>query len=165
MKHKTEAEYIRMTDRLISELVYDKKSFQKAYNYYNGVMDANQYKYLEDNYGIGNPTSIKFIPLIKKHVDAIVGEQLDVPIIPNVTCKDAATVSKIDEERKLSIMQNVYTFLHNRLNSQIVSIISGGKSAVDNAVKNDLDELVNDLNYGFTSEYEMAASNVVRYIL
>lgn len=165
MKHKTDSEYMRTVDNIINELVCEKKDFQKAYNYYNLVMDEKQYKYLETNYGIGNPSSIKFIPLIREHVDAIVGEQLDIPIVPNVTCKDAATVSKIDEERKLNIAQNVYTFLHNRLNNQIVKIISGDQNAVDNSVQNDIDELINDLNYGFTSEYEVAAQNVVQYLL
>lgn len=59
----------------------------------------------------------------------------------------------------------MYTFLHNRLNNQIVKIISGDQNAVDNSVQNDIDELINDLNYGFTSEYEVAAQNVVQYLL
>ena len=70
-------ELIVKTNKAISELVYDKTRLRKAYNYYNCKRDQEQFKYLEDNYGIGQPTSVEFIPLIKKHIDALVGEYLD----------------------------------------------------------------------------------------
>ena len=97
----TDDELIEYTDRAITELVYPKWDLQKAYNYYNGKRDAEQYRYLEENYGIGNPTSVEFIPLIRKHIDALVGEYLGTPIIPRVSCKDSATVSKITREKQL----------------------------------------------------------------
>ena len=49
--------------------MYDKVAIRKAYNYYHGKMDLDQYKHFEENYGIGTPTQIQFIPLIKKHID------------------------------------------------------------------------------------------------
>jgi len=66
---------------------------------------------LEENYGIGNPTSVEFIPLIKKHVDALVGEYLGTPILPKVSCKDSATLSKINREKELKIANDVLEFL------------------------------------------------------
>ena len=72
----TKEELIDKTDKAITELVYPKYDLQKAYNYYNGVRDEEQFRYLEENFGIGNPTSLQFTPLIKKHVDALVGEYL-----------------------------------------------------------------------------------------
>ncbi|WP_295723389.1 hypothetical protein [uncultured Leptotrichia sp.] len=99
----TDDELIEYTNRAITELVYPKWDLQKAYNYYNGKRDAEQYRYLEENYGIGNPTSVEFIPLIRKHIDALVGEYLGTPIIPRVSCKDSATVSKITREKQLKI--------------------------------------------------------------
>ena len=86
---KTDKEFIEMTNKIIAELVKPKWDLQKAYNYYNGKRDAEQFRYLEENYGIGNPTSVEFIPLIRKHVDALVGEYLGVPIQPRATCKDS----------------------------------------------------------------------------
>ena len=64
----TDDELIEYTDRAITELVYPKWDLQKAYNYYNGKRDAEQYRYLEENYGIGNPTSVEFIPLISRRI-------------------------------------------------------------------------------------------------
>ena len=71
-RNKSDEELIQKTDIAISELVYDKDDLQKAYNYYNCKRDAEQFKYLEENFGLGNPTSIEFTPLIRKHVDALI---------------------------------------------------------------------------------------------
>ena len=64
------------TDYIIGSLVREKLELYKAYNYYNGVRDHYQYENLEKNYGVGNPTSVGFTPLTRKHIDAIVGEYL-----------------------------------------------------------------------------------------
>ena len=45
-------ELIDKTNETIAELVYDKYELQKAYNYYNGKRDPEQFKYLEENFGI-----------------------------------------------------------------------------------------------------------------
>ena len=88
-------------DKAVSELVFPKYKLQKAYNYYNGYRDAEQYRYLEENFGIGNPTSIEFTPLIRKHVDALLGEYLGTPLLPKVSCKDKETISKISRDKEL----------------------------------------------------------------
>lgn len=101
MQHQdANAKLTEKVDRIIAELVIEKRHLIKAYNYYNGILDSRQFKYLEDNFGIGNPTSIEFIPLIKKHVDALVGEYLETPILATVSCKDKATISKMSKERQ-----------------------------------------------------------------
>jgi hypothetical protein len=116
----TKDELIEFTNKTITELVYPKWNLQKAYNYYNGKMDSEQYRYIEEQYGIGNPTSVEFIPLIKKHIDALVGEYLGTPILPKVTCKDADTISKITREKELTINKEVFDFLQKRLNNKLI---------------------------------------------
>ena len=91
----TENELIDKTNEIISELVVNKTKLQKAFNYYNGKRDKEQFRYLEENCGIGSPTSVNFTPLLKKHVDALVGEFLGTPILPKVSCKDSRTISNI----------------------------------------------------------------------
>ena len=119
----TNSESIQFVDKTISELVYDKQELQKAYNYYDGILDEDQYKYLEDEYGIGNPTAIKFIPLIKKHVDALVGEILGTPILPKVTCKDSNTISKITREKELYISSHSFLIFFFKLHSSEYDIL------------------------------------------
>ena len=84
MKKKDDEYLIRCTDRAINELVVPKYKLQKCYNYYNGKRDAEQFRYLEENFGIGNPTSIEFTPLIRKHIDALVGEYIGTPLLKNL---------------------------------------------------------------------------------
>ena len=160
-------ELIDYTNKTIAELVYPKWDLQKAYNYYNGKMDADQYRYLEENYGIGNPTSVEFIPLIKKHVDALVGEYLGTPILPKVTCKDSATLSKITREKELTITKEIFDFLQKRLKNKLLEFIQKGQQGqiVDESVRQDMDKLVEDLDQNFISSYEIAAQNVVEYIM
>jgi len=116
----SEKELIDKTNEVISELVYDKTELQKAYNYYNGKRDPEQFRYLEENFGIGNPTSVEFTPLLKKHVDALVGEFLGTPILPKVTCKDENTISNIMREKQLAITNGIVQFLNSHLHNAVL---------------------------------------------
>jgi hypothetical protein len=116
----SEKELVDKTNEVIAELVYDKHELQKAYNYYNGKRDPEQFKYLEENFGIGSPTSVEFTPLLKKHVDALVGEYLGTPIIPKISCKDTDTISAITREKQLEITNGIVKFLKEHLTNSLV---------------------------------------------
>lgn len=157
-------ELIRKTDDAIAELVQQKVELKKAYNYYNGIRDAEQYRYLEENFGIGNPTSVEFTPLIKKHIDALVGEFLGVPILPKVTCKDKETINNINRDKQLYINKEIYQYLQNKLKNDILSFL-GGQDFKDTNIEQQLNKLKEDLETDFTSEYEIAAQNVIEYLM
>ena len=156
--------YEELVDRAINELVYDKVKLQKAYNYYNCKRDKEQFKYLEDNFGIGQPTAVEFIPLIRKHVDALVGEYLDVPILPKVSCKDKETINNIFREKQLKIASECYNLLQSNLKNNLLRIL-GSQDMVDLNIKEQLDKLVEDINENFISEYEIAGQNIIEYII
>lgn len=155
---------IERIDKAVAELVFPKYKLQKAYNYYNGKRDAEQFRYLEENFGIGNPTSIEFTPLIKKHVDALIGEYLDTPLLPKVSCKDKDTISKITRDKEVKINKDVYDFLKSHLNNQLLSFMNGG-NIVDTAIEEQLNKLVEDINDNFISDYEVTAQNVIEYVI
>ena len=155
---------VSKTDLAISELVYDKEKLRKAYNYYNCKRDEEQFKYLEENYGIGQPTGVEFIPLIKKHVDALVGEYLDVPILPKISCKDEETVNNIFREKQLKIATECFNLLQNNLKNNLLRVL-GNKDMIDLNIKQQLDKLIEDINENFISQYEIAGQNVVEYII
>ena len=156
--------YEELVDRAINELVYDKVELQKAYNYYNCKRDKEQFKYLEDNFGIGQPTAVEFIPLIRKHIDALVGEYLDVPILPKVSCKDKETINNIFREKQLKIASECYNLLQNNLKNNLLRIL-GSQDMTDLNIKEQLDKVVEDINENFISEYEIAGQNVIEYII
>lgn len=127
-------------------------------------MDANQYKYLEENFGLGNPTSVEFIPLIRKHIDALVGEYLGFPIIPKVQCKDAETIANIGREKQLKISSEVHKALYKSLQNSILEFTQG-KTNTDPLIEQTLKGIVEDINNSFISEYEIAAQNVIEYLM
>lgn len=157
-------ELIELTNRAISELVYPKYDLKKAYNYYNGKRDKEQFKYLEENFGIGSPTSVEFIPLIKKHIDALVGEYLGTPIIPKVSCKDINTINNIERSKQIKISEEVSRYLQSQLKNQTLKFINNGKME-DVSIQAQLQKIIDDLNNNFISEYEIAAQNIVEYIM
>ena len=164
MSDKEQSRLIEETNKAIAELVFPKWDLQKAYNYYNGKRDAEQYRYLEENFGIGQPTSVEFIPLIKKHIDALVGEYLGTPIIPKVTCKDSETITKIFREKQLKISEEVYKFLQSKLENSILSFLQN-KNITDTSIEQQLNQIIEDLDQSFISKYEIAAQDVVEYIM
>ena len=160
----TNEELIEKTDQAIAELVTEKTQLRKAYNYYNGKMDKDQFKYIEDAYGIGSPTSVEFIPLIKKHVDALLGEYLGVPIIPKVSCKDSKTISNIFKEKQLLISNEIGEFFKRHLRNSLLQF-ANGKDITDKNIEQQLNHLIEDLDQSFVSQYEVAAQNVLEYIM
>jgi hypothetical protein len=163
-KKKTKEELIDLSNKAINELVYPKYRLKKAYNYYNGVRDPEQFRALEENYGLGNPTSLEFIPLIKKHIDAIVGEYLETPILPKITCKDSKTISNIERDKHIKIVRDVYNYLIGHLNNSILSFLDG-QNVVDKSIEGQINQLVEDIDNSFISEYEIAAQNVIQYVV
>lgn len=155
---------IKRTDEIIAELVREKVEFQKAYNYYHGIRDEEQFKYLEENFGIGSPTSVKLTPMVKKHIDALIGEYLGTPILPKVSCKDSETISAITREKSLAIAQGVTRFLKDHLNTTLIQMLDG-KDTTDKAIKQQIDKIKEDIDQNFISKFEIAAQNVIQYVM
>ena len=156
---------IEQINRCVSELVYDKTALRKAYNYYHGVRDAEQFKYLEDNFGIGTPTAVTFTPLMKKHIDVLVGEYLELEPEMTVTCKDDDTISKIQRDKKLKIDEEIYKFLSKYLKNAIINVLLGQQEPVnDPFIEKELEKIKAEVESSFESDYEIAGQNVLDYI-
>lgn len=154
--NKKEEEQINIINKAISELVYEKTQMIKAYNYYHGKRDPEQFRHLEENYGIGTPTSVEFVPLVRKHIDVLVGEYLTIPVLPKVSCKDSDTISKITEEKS----QYINDEIGKEVQSYFKRVLSG-ETGPDANIKEKLDALQKNLEETFISDYEIAAQNVV----
>ena len=152
-------------DRCIAELVYDKVGLRKAYNYYHGKRDPEQYRSIEENYGIGVPTGVEFTPLMKKHIDVLVGEYLEMDPSIQVTCKDDETVSKIQRDKKLKIDSEVFKYLQKYLHNALINILLGRQEPInDPFIEKELERIKLDIENSFESDYEIAAQNIIEYI-
>lgn len=155
---------IEMINKNIRDLVYEKVQLKKAYNYYHCLRDAEQFRHIEDNYGIGTPTSIGFTPLIKKHIDVLVGEYLELDPDLTVTCKDERTCSNIMRDRQLEIAKQVFNHLNKKLMNTLIDQIINKKQTKDPFIQREIEDLIEDINKNYVSEYEVAAQNILAYI-
>lgn len=128
-------------------------------------MDKDQFRHLEENYGIGNPTSIEFIPLIRRHIDALVGEHLQNKIKPKISCKDKKTLTNIERDKQLAIYKSEIDRIKTQLNNNIGHILSNGEKNVDSTSDDELEKLKADLEKDFISEYEIAAQYVLTNLI
>lgn len=159
---KEEKEIIENIDRAINELVYEKTQIIKAYNYYHGKRDPEQFRHLEENYGIGTPTSVEFIPLVRKHIDVLIGEYLSTPVLPRVSCKDSKTLSNIFRDKQLKISNSIAQELNKYLKNSLYAAITGNQNdTTDKDVEKRLDDLHESIDRNFISEYEIAGQNIV----
>ena len=156
---------IEKINKHIGELVYDKSELKKAYNYYHCVRDKDQFAHLESNYGIGTPTTIGFTPLVKKHIDVLVGEYLELDPDLQITCKDSNTISSIMREKQLKIDGELYSFLQKYLQNSIISIILDNQNPVfDPFIEKEMQKIKTNVETDFVSNYEIAAQNILNYI-
>lgn len=151
-------EVIKIMDRAISELVYEKIQMVKAYNYYHCKRDPDQFRHLEENYGIGSPTSVKFVPLVRKHIDVLIGEYLSTPLLPRVSCNDSKTLKNIEKDKNSGINNKIISELKDKLKEAVFSNTMSYNTTNHERHLNDLHESF-DLNY--LSDYEIAGQNIV----
>lgn len=161
-KSNKEEDIMLKIDKAINELVYEKTSLIKAYNYYHGKRDPEQFRHLEENYGIGTPTSVEFIPLVRKHIDVLIGEYLSTPISPKISCKDEKTLSNIHRDKQIAINQAVVTELKSYLKGQLSSDPAISQTTAK-MIENKIQTLMKELDENFISSYEIAAQNMVDY--
>ena len=160
-KNKKEQQMIDNIDRAINELVYDKVQLIKAYNYYHGKRDPEQFRHLEENYGIGTPTSIEFVPLTRKHVDVLIGEYLSTPLLPRISCKDKETLSNIHKEKETQINDSIAKELNKYLRDSLTSILEDKQPPTPMDVDMKIKKQDETINQNFISSYEIAAQNII----
>lgn len=156
---------IEKINSCINDLIYDKVQLKKAYNYYHCIRDAEQFKHIEENYGIGTPTSVGFTPLIKKHIDVLVGEYLELDPDLQISCKDEHTISDIMRDKQLKIHSTVYNKFKEKLENVIVQVILNGQEITDDPLfAKELERIKKEVADTYVSEYEIAAQNILNYI-
>lgn len=152
-----EERIIECIDSAINELVYEKTTLIKAYNYYHGKRDPEQFKHLEENYGIGTSTSVEFIPLVKKHIDVLIGEYLTIPVSPKISCKDKETISQIHLQKQKSINEAVT----KQIKSYYLNSISGKEQLNPGIMDENINKMISEMDRNFISDFEIAAQNIV----
>ena len=95
-----------------------KESLQQLYEYYNGVIDEADYKYVLQPYGKSRsnfPSQMRNYPIIKPIVDLLLGEKSKRPLNFTVTVQNADTVSAKEQAKSDLIYQNFQKQFANEL--------------------------------------------------
>ena len=107
-KQKSGKEYlVGMTDYWIGKLVYEKRHIPICRRYYSGRRDTEEFEFLSNNYGIGNPIDLTFTPIIKPRIDALVGLFLSETFSYGISVTDDRTIDLEEEEKKNLIIEEV----------------------------------------------------------
>lgn len=95
-----------------------KESLQQLYEYYNGVIDEADYKYVLKPYGKSRsnfPSQMRNYPIIKPIVDLLLGEKSKRPLNFTVTVQNSDTVSTKEQAKKDLIYQSFQKQFANEL--------------------------------------------------
>ena len=89
--------------------ISDRRSYLKSlYDYYNGVIDEQDYKYVLKPYGKTRqnfPSKLRNYPIIKPVIDLLLGEKSKRPLNYTVTVKNADSISVKEDEKNKKLIQ------------------------------------------------------------
>ena len=168
-KSKNQPRYIQnMADYWIGKLVYVKHHIPTCRKYYSGVRDTEEFEYITDNYGIGNPMDLNFTPIIKPRIDALVGLYLGESFSYRVSIADSKTLDLESEDKKNFVIGRLMNDVTNNL-QEYEAFFKNKRDGVEGMPpsKKFSGEYVNKmkeaLDKDFTTVYAEAAQHLIQY--
>jgi hypothetical protein len=158
-EQKSSFQYLQqMMDFHIAQLVYEKTHIRTARNLYEGRRDKEEYKYLEDTFGIETPISIKMTPLIKTRIDVLLGLLLQETFQYRLSINDQFSLDATLEQKRKFIADKVT----GELQAQLRKIIKKEPMAKAPGVSQEfLDKVKEDLDNKFISTFEQAGQILI----
>lgn len=173
-KQKLEPWYLEENiNNLIHTLVREKDEIKTYRNYYNGVRDQKEFEYITKNFGIGTPSKLKFTPLIKPRVDALVGSIIEEKFDYQVRCIDDKTIDLAMEQRKKSKLSQLKSIVETFIQSNVEatkdaqmmgedpSKAQGGTPASE--LMQSMQKIEDMHGTNFLSSFEIAAKDLINF--
>jgi hypothetical protein len=150
----------------IANLVTAKPDMRTAADYYHGIINKSEFKHLEDNYGLGHACDIEFIPLVRKHIEALKGQLLSNPMKFGITCKDEKTLKAIQEAKKLEFLDEFLARIMERMkvaSSWAKNVAKTGeiKDMPDILTEEAIKQFKDKFSTDWQSEFEIASQLVL----
>lgn len=152
-------------DYWIANLVREKRWIKTYRNYYVGIRDNTEFEYLTENFGIGTPSSLKFTPLIKPRIDALLSQVENESFNYRVSCVDDKTIDTIAEERKSKKLDEINAAL-NEFSRAAVRAFQQDPKAKDqppSELANSVTKVGSKYGTNYLSDFEIAAQDVLKY--
>lgn len=163
---KQSEEYLKNNiDFYINNLVREKKYIRTYRNYYHGMRDDEEFKYLTENFGIGTPSKLTFTNLIKPRVDALVGSMVEETFTYKATVIDDKSIDIAAETKKKQYLTQMNSILGNFVQSNIQSTAAGNPGGGMDV--SELTKAANNIQEKFThnylSDFEVAGQDLLRF--
>jgi hypothetical protein len=154
---KSKPEYLMaMTDQLIESLVNEasprRRQMLKMRAMRMGIRDPQEYAYLSDNYGLGNPTELRFTPVVKNRIDALTGILSSADFDWQVTVNDIDSISASEVMKSGEVLSKFY----QRMEESI------GETQPTESINKLIANIEEEINKNWKNVFEDAANNLVK---
>ena len=168
-EEKKEEYYLKDSiDYCIAQLVRDRTQIRTYRDYYYGVRNERDFAYLTENFGIGTPSKLKFTPLIKPRIDALLGSILAENFKCQVAATDERSLQASEEMRKQKLIDETDTKLSMFVDNVTKAVKS--QQAGQDVKAPDPGELGTSLKgvqskytTNFVSDFIVAAQDILRF--
>jgi len=158
-KEKSAFEYLRSNvDHHINTLITDKSHIRTARNLYAGKRDAEEFKFLEESFGVETPIAVRMTSLIKPRIDILLGILLSEEFTFSTSIKDGKSLDHDNESKKILLINSVVKSVNNSLAAKIGKSGEPNKTAALN-----LEKLEADNDKAFVSIITEAADTLIKF--
>lgn len=92
----------------IHTLVQEREDFDRAMKFYEQVRDEKEFEYLKGVKGLENPVDLKFNPLIKPRIEALIGASVSAPLKYAITTNDNHTIDMVKTQKNYKTLERVF---------------------------------------------------------
>jgi len=163
-KEKQQPEYLMAAiDDIIAELVTQnslrRKMMGKMRDLYAGIRDPEEYQYLTDNYGIGNPLDLKFTPVVRNRIEALIGLLSATTFDWKVSVIDDESIRTADIMKSAKILNGIFSQFEQQ--AEIANLYD------DPILKKDINTIIKEAKEetekNWINIFEKSANNLVKY--
>lgn len=165
--------------KAVFDLVHNKDTEETARDFFNGIRDDREFSYLVENYGVGNPVEVPFIPLMNKRINALIGKQLQNDLDYKVLCENPTALDTKMKEKRAAVLNELIKFY----NSQIQKVTQAstylpeeepeqggpqeqqGSKKINSLMQKKLKDLKEKYNESWQTDWEIAAQHFINYII
>jgi hypothetical protein len=163
-KEKNTFDYLsKSVDYYITSLVNEKPRIKKARNLYEGIRDREEFRYLEETFGIETPIAVKMTPLIKTRIDVLLGLLLDEVFTYRVSVNDNNTLTDIENKKKNERAERIIAGYRKQMNGNINKLKQGQPPVADVVTQKFLDRIEKSINDEFISQFEIACQSLLQF--
>ena len=122
---KTEEWCDQVINSIIGYMAYSGSVFRNSraadiqnYNVYNGRIEASDFKYITEQYGMAYPARLVNYPIIQPKIDLLLGEELRRPTDLKVSTVNKEAVLRKEDKKVSLVMRNILEDIHKEFEEE-----------------------------------------------